>query len=147
MPKKYLSSSVIAFKALGVRISFIPLSTGGSYFITDDVKLQNAIEAHIWFGTKISLEGGSSDTTESGKTPKIKKTTSTGDDGTTGESEPPEDGDGSEGKEPIEMTFDNADDAKEYVANTFNVGRTKMKKTADIIKHALDNGVKITIKE
>lgn len=126
MPKKYLSSSVIAFKALGVRISFIPLSTGGSYFITDDVKLQDAIEAHIWFGTKISLEKGSSDTTESVT---------------------PEGGDEDKGKEQIEMTFDNADDAKEYVANTFNVGRTEMKKTADIIKHALDNGVKITIKE
>ena len=144
MPKKYLSSSVIAFKALGVRISFIPLSTGGSYFITDDVKLQDAIEAHIWFGTKISLEKGSSNTTESVNTA---KTASTGDGGTTDGSGTPEGGDEDKGKEQIEMTFDNADDAKEYVANTFNVGRTKMKKTADIIKHALDNGVKITIKE
>lgn len=145
MPKKYLSSSVIAFKALGVRISFNPLSTGGSYFITDDVKLQNAIESHIWFGTKISLEKGSSDTTESGNKPKTKKTASDG--GTTDGSETSEGGDEGKGKEQIEMSFDNADDAKEYVANTFNVGRTKMKKTADIIKHALDNGLKITIKE
>lgn len=131
MAKTYKSSSVIAFTILGIRISFIPLAKGGSYFITDSETLQKAIEEHHWFGSKIFLENGKE---EEDTTPVVI------------DSEQPKDPQ-SEAKGPEPMEFDNADDAKEYVANTFGVERTKMKKSEDIIKFALDNGLTIIIKE
>lgn len=138
MIKTYKASSVIAFTTLGIRVSFIPLSTGGSYFITDNEDLQKAIESHHWFGTKIYREKSNpeEDNTPVEINPEQPK-----------DSEIPKESDSLTPKEQEPMEFENADDAKEYVANTFGVERTKMKKTGDIIKCALDNGLTIIIKE
>lgn len=40
-----------------IHLRFMPLSEGGSVFVTADRRLQNALEAHPRFGTLFTLDG------------------------------------------------------------------------------------------
>ena len=102
-------------------VAFIPHTLGGSSFATDDPRLQEAIEKHRHFGTRIHLAPPT-------------------------EAEPPAKAEENKEQKPTHLTFTSLADAKDYCADTFGVSRTLLRTVAQIEALAADNGVIIHLK-
>ena len=104
-------------------IAFIPRTLGGSSFATDDPMLQEAIEHHRFFGTRITLVHTMDD--DRRETPAMV-------------AEPT--------GQPLNLTFSSISDAKDYCAEHFGISRTRLKSFEQIKAIAEDNGVVIHLK-
>lgn len=104
-------------------LAFIPRTLGGSSFATDDPMLQEAIEHHRFFGTRITLANTMEDNHD--ETPDTKEE-QTG--------------------QPVALTFSSISDAKDYCADNFGISRTRLKSYEQIKAIAEDNGVVIHLK-
>lgn len=96
-------------------IQFDPLSTGsGSVYMTDDAKMQAAIEGHPFFHRYIDVE-------EVADAPAASPAKAA--------------------KAPLEVEVSCPDDAKEYIADTFGVSRSQLRSVEAIKKAAAEHGV------
>lgn len=125
--KRYISTSHISLSVLlpsgkSKRVSFSPITGSGSYFMTDDKELQNALEKHYRFGTLFNVDDLYSEqelqkakrkAVEVKAEPKIE-----------------------------EVTITCLDDAKEYLSDRFGISRTKMNSMKAIEEHATANHIK-----
>ncbi|MBR7055284.1 MAG: hypothetical protein IKI26_11080 [Prevotella sp.] len=102
-------------------VAFIPHTLGGSSLATDDPLLQEAIERHRHFGTRIHLAPPT-------------------------EPEPPARRQENKERKPEHLTFTSLNDAKDYCADTFGVSRTLLRTVAQIEALAAENGIIIHIK-
>lgn len=122
MTKLYKSSAILVLyvrkeDGKGFRLSFDPLTGGGSQFVTSDEKLQKALDSHYDYGKKFyGVE--------------IKE-----------EPKPEPVATEAENKGPKQITVANLDDAKEYLAERFGISRAKMRSKAAIIAAAEENGI------
>lgn len=98
------------------RVKFVPFSHGGSMFTTDNVALQEAIEALPTFGKQIKLEY-----TE--PAPELKKE------------------EVEEVKELIQVEVNDLDEAKDYLCDNFKVNRAYLRSKTSIAKAALEKGI------
>ncbi len=129
MLKTYTSPTAVSFNVRlaggHAHVAFIPHTLGGSSFSTSDVRLQEAIEKHHYFGRLIQLEA----------TPSQQPVTA----GVKGGSSEADSG------KPKEMRFYSLADAKDYVAEQWDVSRTKLRTRAQIEEAALEHGVVVVI--
>ena len=104
MLKTYLAQSEVCINVtLGshhVHLAFQPFTLGGSSFTTDDPELQEAIERHRHFGSRIRLKPSS---------------------------QPPQLSSPSVACQPREKTFYSLNDAKEYAADQWGISRTMLR--------------------
>lgn len=125
MLKTYVSHSEISINVMvggaHVHVAFIPHTLGGSSMSTADPQLQEAIERHRYFGTRITLMPPQTTPVHGASTRQ-------------------------EAKEPQLLTFTSITDAKDYCADTFGVSRTLLRTMQQIIDLAADNGVVIQFK-
>lgn len=126
--KKYKATSHIAISVImpsgkSTRVSFSPLSGGGSYFFTNDEELQAAMEKHHRYGSLFTIDRSYVEETSK---PKEEKT-------------------------PIEATIEPKvvevqvnclADAKDYMSEHFGISRTKMNSSKAIAEYAAANNVK-----
>ena len=137
MTKTYKSYTQIAFSIIlpgggHRRISFVPRTGGGSVFVTEEQKVQAAIEKHPSFGVKFFLQPEPKSVLNAGvskrlieEATEIKKEVK----------KVPEK------QEVREVPFTNLSDAKEYLAKNFEVGRTLLRSREAIKKYASIHGV------
>lgn len=116
--KAYTNLSItVVYDGHPLHIQFDPLSTGQcSVYITDDPKMQKAIEEHSYFKKYIEVE----EVKETKPQPAAKA---------------PE-------KKVVEIQVSGPDDAKDYIADTFGISRTQLRSLDAIKKAAADNNVK-----
>lgn len=131
MYKKYQAGTDLSFSVMvgneRVRVVFEGKTMGCSIYGTRDEKLQKAIESHYWFNDKFFLKEAVDEKKEAAEAKKkaaakAKKKVS------------------DELKTHIVTDFE---DAKDYLADTFGVSRTKMKTREDILSIAKEKGVKL----
>lgn len=138
MTKNYKSYTQVAFSVTlpgggTKRISFSPRTGNGSVFITDDERIQKAIESHPNFGKKFFLVGASNVATvaaiasEPAPAPANPEAESS--------AAPAPD------NAPKEVPFTNLSDAKEYLARHFEIPRTQLRSKDAIRKYAAMNNV------
>lgn len=101
------------------RINFQPLTGGGSYFTTDNEKLQNQLENHYDYGRLFKCNG----VVEEPKPVEVKK----------------EEAKAEAGKKQIVVAC--LDDAKEYLAENIGASRTKMRSEKAIKELAAQNNI------
>lgn len=100
-------------------IQFDALSTGStSVFMTDDPKMQKAIESHPLFNKLIEAE-------EVKPEPAVQQSVP-------GQGNVPA---------PVEIVVSGPDDAKEYIADTFGISRSQLRTVEAIKKAAAENHV------
>lgn len=159
--KKYLANTTISVSVSlpnggNARVSFSPLSDGTSVYYTNDKEIQFALEHHYKFGKLFNLVEDS----QEGNAPAAKKTTKspaekasgksakkptteqaaiTNEHPTTEESECEESQEGE--AEPKEVTVSDLDAAKDYLAENYDVVRTKLKTEEIINETALSFGI------
>lgn len=150
MKKTYKSRNTTPHFSIGnKRITFLPMSNGGSYYETEDEKEMEHIENHPWFGTLFTLSKVVND-----ELPKTKTKT---------EDDAPKVGPKAVDDVPIVilantdeaqnepkdeakvMYFDTLADAKNYLASEFDVVRSNIKNTATAISIGKSHGVDIRI--
>ncbi|WP_304423469.1 hypothetical protein [uncultured Duncaniella sp.] len=167
--KKYLANTTVSVSVSlpnggNARVSFSPLSDGTSVYYTDDKEIQFALEHHYKFGKLFCLVEDSQETTaakkptkapakkNSGKSTKKSNTeqpasanelpTSEEEAEDSPAAEDPEDEESQEGEgEPKEVTVSDLDAAKDYLAENFDIVRTKLKTEEIINKTALSLGI------
>ena len=131
MFNKYQAGTDLAFSVMvgdeRMRIVFEGKSTGSSFYMTRDPKVQKAIESHYWFNDKFFLVESIDEKKEAAETKKkaaakTKKKVA------------------DEKKTHVVTDFE---DAKDYLADTFGVSRSKMKTKEDILAIAKENGVEL----
>ena len=109
MFNKYQAGTDLAFSVMvgdeRMRIVFEGKSTGSSFYMTRDPKVQKAIESHYWFNDKFFL---------------VERT--------------------DEKKTHFVTDFE---DAKDYLAETYGVSRSKMKTKEDILAISKEKGVEL----
>lgn len=123
MFKKYQAGSDLAFSVMvgneRMRIVFEGKTMGCSIYMTRDPKVQKAIESHYWFKDKFFLVESVDEKKEAAKTKKKvadeKKTN----------------------------VVTDVEDAKDYLAETCGVSRSKMKTKEDILEIAKEKGVEL----
>lgn len=115
MNKIYKSHTTLSFSvASGKRITFDELSGGrGSVFITGDESLQKEMESHPLFGYRFWLS-------EAQKESKKEE---------------------AQQSETVEVTVSDIGDAKEYLAEHFNISRTQLRTKDNILAAAKNNNV------
>lgn len=131
MYKKYQAGTDLSFSVMvgneRVRVVFEGKTMGCSIYGTRDEKLQKAIESHYWFKDKFFLVETVDEKKEAAEAKKraaakTKKKAA------------------EEKKTHIVTDFE---DARDYLAETFGVSRSKLKTKEDILSIAMENGVKL----
>lgn len=131
MFNKYQAGSDLAFSVMvgneRMRIVFEGKSTGSSVYMTRDPKVQKAIESHYWFKDKFFLVESIDEKKEAAEAKKkaaakAKK---------------------KEADEKKTHVVTDVEDAKDYLAETYGVSRSKMKTKEDILAIANEKGVEL----
>ncbi len=131
MYKKYQAGTDLSFSVMvgneRVRVVFEGKTMGCSIYGTRDEKLQKAIESHYWFKDKFFLVEAVDEKKEAAEakkraTAKTKKKAA------------------EEKKTHIVTDFE---DARDYLAETFGVSRSKLKTKEDILSIAKEKGVEL----
>lgn len=131
MYKKYQAGTDLSFSVMvgneRVRVVFEGKTMGCSIYDTRDEKLQKAIESHYWFKDKFFLVEAVDEKKEAAEAKKraaakTKKKAA------------------EEKKTHIVTDFE---DARDYLAETFGVSRSKLKTKEDILSIAMEKGVKL----
>lgn len=131
MYKKYQAGTDLSFSVMvgceRVRVVFDGKTMGCSIYGTRDEKLQKAIESHYWFNDKFFLVEAVDEKKEAAEAKKraaakAKKKVA------------------DEKKTHIVTDFE---DARDYLAETFGVSRSKLKTKEDILSIAKEKGVKL----
>lgn len=131
MFKKYQAGSDLAFSVMvgneRMRIVFEGKTMGSSIYMTRDPKVQKAIESHYWFKDKFFLVESIDEKKEAAEAKKkaaakTKKKVA------------------DEKKTHVVADFE---DAKDYLAETYGVSRSKMKTKEDILEIAKEKGVEL----
>ena len=131
MYKKYQAGTDLSFSVMGgnerVRVVFEGKTMGCSIYGTRDEKLQKAIESHYWFNDKFFLKEAVDEKKEAAEAKKraaakTKKKAA------------------EEKKTHIVTDFE---DARDYLAETFGVSRSKLKTKEDILSIAKEKGVEL----
>lgn len=131
MFKKYQAGTDLAFSVMvgneRMRINFEGKTMGCSVYMTRDHKVQKAIESHYWFKDKFFLVETVDEKKEAAEVKKkaaakTKKNVA------------------DEKKIHVVTDFE---DAKDYLAETFGVSRSKMKTKEDILSIAKEKGVEL----
>lgn len=131
MYKKYQAGTDLSFSVMvgneRVRVVFDGKTMGCSIYNTRDEKLQKAIESHYWFNDKFFLVEAVDEKKEAAEAKKraaakTKKKAA------------------EEKKTHIVTDFE---DARDYLAETFGVSRSKLKTKEDILSIAKENGVEL----
>ena len=124
MAKKYIAKSHVAINVVlpsgkSHHVSFLPLTGGGSMFITNSEALQQALEGHRKFGKlyKIDISYDEPVQTE----------------------EPQEQGTEDAAVKKVEVA--SLDDAKNYLVENFDISRTKLRSKKQIEEAAAANGI------
>lgn len=131
MFKKYQAGSDLAFSVMvgneRMRIVFEGKTMGSSIYMTRDPKVQKAIESHYWFKDKFFLVetvDKKKEAAEAKKKAAAKTKKKVAD----------------EKKTHVVTDFE---DAKDYLAETYGVSRSKMKTKEDILEIAKEKGVEL----
>ena len=131
MFNKYQAGTDLAFSVMvgdeRMRIVFEGKSTGSSFYMTRDPKVQKAIESHYWFNDKFFLVESIDEKKEAAEAKKksaAKAKKKVDDDKKT-------------------HIVTDVEDAKEYLAETFGVSRSKMKTKEEIFAIAKEKGVEL----
>lgn len=129
MFKKYQAGSDLAFSVMvgneRMRIVFEGKTMGSSIYMTRDPKVQKAIESHYWFKDKFFLVETVDEKKEAAEAKKkAAAKTKVAD----------------EKKTHVVTDFE---DAKDYLAETYGVSRSKMKTKEDILEIAKEKGVEL----
>lgn len=131
MYKKYQAGTDLSFSVMvgneRVRVVFEGKTMGCSIYGTRDEKLQEAIESHYWFNDKFFLVEAVDEKKEAAEAKKraaakTKKKAA------------------EEKKTHIVTDFE---DARDYLAETFGVSRSKLKTKEDILSIAKEKGVEL----
>ena len=131
MFKKYQAGTDLAFSVIvgdeRMRIVFEGKTMGCSVYMTRDSKVQKAIESHYWYKDKFFLAESVDEKKEAAEAKKKaaakakKKMTD----------------------EKKTHVVTDVEDAKDYLAETFGVSRSKMKTKEDILAIAKEKGVEL----
>lgn len=130
MYKKYQAGTDLSFSVMvgneRVRVVFEGKTMGCSIYDTRDEKLQKAIESHYWFNDKFFLVEAVDEKKEAAEAKKraAAKTKKAAE----------------EKKTHIVTDFE---DARDYLAETFGVSRSKLKTKEDILSIAKEKGVEL----
>lgn len=131
MFNKYQAGSDLAFSVMvgneRMRIVFEGKSTGSSVYMTRDPKVQKAIESHYWFKDKFFLVESIDEKKEAAEAKKkaaAKAKKNVADEKKT-------------------HVVTDVEDAKDYLADTYGVSRSKMKTKEDILAIAKEKGVEL----
>lgn len=131
MFNKYQAGTDLAFSVMvgneRMRINFEGKSTGSSVYMTRDPKVQKAIESHYWFNDKFFLVESIDEKKEAAEAKKkaaAKAKKKVADEKKT-------------------HVVTDVEDAKDYLAETFGVSRSKMKTKEDILEIAKEKGVEL----
>ena len=131
MFNKYQAGTDLAFSVMvgdeRMRIVFEGKSTGSSFYMTRDPKVQKAIESHYWFNDKFFLVESIDEKKEAAEAKKkaaskAKKKVA---------------------DEKKTHVVTDVEDAKDYLAETYGVSRSKMKTKEDILEIAKEKGVEL----
>lgn len=131
MFNKYQAGTDLAFSVMvgneRMRIVFEGKTMGSSVYMTRDPKVQKAIESHYWFKDKFFLAESIDEKKEAAEvkkkaSAKAKKKVA------------------DEKKTHVVTDFE---DAKDYLAETYGVSRSKMKTKEDILDIAKEKGVEL----
>ncbi len=131
MYKKYQAGTDLSFSVMvgneRVRVVFEGKTMGCSIYGTRDEKLQKAIESHYWFKDKFFLVEAVDEKKEAAEAKKraAAKTKKKA----------------AEGKKTHIVT--DFEDARDYLAETFGVSRSKLKTKEDILSIAKEKGVEL----
>lgn len=131
MFKKYQAGTDLAFSVMvgneRMRINFEGKTMGCSVYMTRDPKVQKAVESHYWFNDKFFLVETVDEKKEAAEVKKkaAAKTKKNVAD-----------------EKKIHSVTD-VEDAKDYLAETFGVSRSKMKTKEDILAIAKEKGVEL----
>lgn len=131
MFKKYQAGTDLAFSVMvgneRMRINFEGKTMGSSVYMTRDPKVQKAIESHYWFKDKFFLVESIDEKKEAAEVKKkaaAKTKKNVADEKKT-------------------HSVTDVEDAKDYLAETFGVSRSKMKTKEDILAIAKEKGVEL----
>lgn len=131
MFNKYQAGTDLAFSVMvgdeRMRIVFEGKSTGSSFYMTRDPKVQKAIESHYWFKDKFFLVESIDEKKEAAEAKKkaaAKTKKKVADEKKT-------------------HVVTDVEDAKDYLAETYGVSRSKMKTKEDILAIAKEKGVEL----
>lgn len=131
MFNKYQAGSDLAFSVMvgneRMRIVFEGKTMGSSVYMTRDPKVQKAIESHYWFKDKFFLAESIDEKKEAAEVKKkaaAKTKKKVADEKKT-------------------HVVTDIEDAKDYLAETFSVSRSKMKTKEDILAIAKEKGVEL----
>ena len=131
MFNKYQAGTDLAFSVMvgdeRMRIVFEGKSTCSIFYMTRDPKVQKAIESHYWFNDKFFLVESIDEKKEAAEAKKksaAKAKKKVADDKKT-------------------HIVTDVEDAKEYLAETFGVSRSKMKTKEDILAISKEKGVEL----
>ena len=131
MFNKYQAGTDLAFSVMvgdeRMRIVFEGKTMGNSVYMTRDPKVQKAIESHYWFNDKFFLAESideKKEAAESKKKAAAKAKKKVAD----------------EKKTHVVTDFE---DAKDYLAETYGVSRSKMKTKEEILAVAQEHGVEL----
>ncbi len=131
MYKKYQAGTDLSFSVMvgneRVRVVFEGKTMGCSIYGTRDEKLQKAIESHYWFNDKFFLKEAVDEKKEAAE---AKKRAAAKNKKKAAE----------EKKTHIVTDFE---DARDYLAETFGVSRSKLKTKEDILSIAKEKGVEL----
>lgn len=130
MFNKYQAGTDLAFSVMvgdeRMRIVFEGKTMGSSVYMTRDPKVQKAIESHYWFNDKFflaeSIDEKKEAAEEKKKAAKAKKKVA---------------------DEKKTHIVTDVEDAKDYLAETYGVSRSKMKTKEEILAIAQEHGVEL----
>lgn len=130
MFNKYQAGTDLAFSVMvgdeRMRIVFEGKTMGSSVYMTRDPKVQKAIESHYWFNDKFflaeSIDEKKGAAEEKKKAAKAKKKVA---------------------DEKKTHIVTDVEDAKDYLAETYGVSRSKMKTKEEILAIAQEHGVEL----
>lgn len=132
MFNKYQAGTDLAFSVMvgdgRMRIVFEGKTMGSSVYMTRDPKVQKAIESHYWFNDKFFLVESVDEKKEAAEAKKKKAA--------------------AKAKKKVAdekktHVVTDVEDAKDYLAETYGVSRSKMKTKEDILAIAKENGVEL----
>lgn len=131
MYKKYQAGTDLSFSVMvgneRVRVVFEGKTMGCSIYGTRDEKLQKAIESHYWFNDKFFLVEAVDEKKEAAEAKKraVAKTKK------------------KEVEEKKTHIVTDFEDARDYLAETFGVSRSKLKTKEDILAIAKEKGIEL----
>lgn len=125
MTKKYIAKSHVAINVVlpsgkSHHVSFLPLTGGGSMYITDSEDLQKALEGHRKFGKLYKIDITYKDEPELPEVPQKQ---------------------GTEVVTVKKVEVASLDDAKNYLVDNFDISRTKLRSKKQIEDAAAANGI------